>query len=87
MLARIEITQASVCQNKQTAKPPPPPRLLKLRRPTNSPPARQPQSYTANCRDLVVLSTAPIHAKMARPNFPLPRELRDQIYGYLLDSA
>lgn len=21
-----------------------------------------------------------------RPNFPLPRELRDQIYGYLLDS-
>jgi hypothetical protein len=23
---------------------------------------------------------------MPRPNFPLPRELRDQIYGYLLDS-
>lgn len=24
---------------------------------------------------------------MALPNFPVPRELRDQIYGYLLDSA
>lgn len=24
---------------------------------------------------------------MGRPNLPLPRELRDQIYGYLLDSA
>lgn len=24
---------------------------------------------------------------MALPNLPLPRELRDQIYGYLLDSA
>jgi hypothetical protein len=25
-------------------------------------------------------------ADMPRPNFPLPRELRDKIYGYLLDS-
>ena len=24
---------------------------------------------------------------MSRPNLPIPRELRDQIYGYLLDSA
>lgn len=31
------------------------------------------------------LSTTSINAP--RPNFPLPRELRDQIYGYLLDSS
>lgn len=24
---------------------------------------------------------------MAHPNLPLPRELRDQIYGYLLDGT
>ncbi|KAM0712048.1 hypothetical protein Q7P37_011142 [Cladosporium fusiforme] len=31
----------------------------------------------------VSMSDAP---RLPRPNFPLPRELRDQIYGYLLDN-
>jgi len=32
------------------------------------------------------LSTMPDDGHTPRANFPLPRELRDQIYSYLLDS-
>lgn len=42
------------------------------------------QDITAAMSALAVSDTPP--PPPPRPNFPLPRELRDQIYGYLLDN-